>query len=432
MVERVRQAFRWGLRHGMMRQVVLRKAREGDVGARLMADPLVREDPYPSYERLRAKGRLVVGGFLPTSVDHEVCTTVLRSPDFGTDMRSVAGMTAPVRLALRAATRIARGGPLTPSEPPSMLAVDPPDHTRYRKLVTRAFSARAVAALRGRVEEIAEELLDGMAGRDGAVDLVAEYASLLPVTVIAEMLGAPVGMRRQFLAWGAGAAAAIDAGLSYGDYRRAERDLAALQTWMEAHLERVRRSPGADILSTLVGVRDEGRGLADDELTSIAILLLAAGFETTVNLLGNGAALLVRHPDQLALLQEGSASWATAAEEVLRYDSPVQRTARVAMREVEVAGERIREGQLVILALAGANRDPAVFAEPDRFDVTRANADRHLAFSSGIHYCLGAQLARLEGEVGLRALFRRFPDLALAGVPHRRPTRLLRGTTRCP
>lgn len=426
-----RQVLRWGLRHGVMRGFLLRRARTGDVGARLMLDPALREDPYPSYERLRAQGRVVDTGLAPTSVDHAVCTAVLRSPDFGSGARSPSNLPAPLRLA----TSLAAGGPLDAAEPPSMLAADPPAHTRYRKLVTRAFSARRIAELRGRVTEVAEELLDGMAAKaaaGGPVDLVADYASLLPATIIAEMLGAPVAMRREFLRWGAGAAQSLDPGLTLRDYRRAQRDQAALQDWMAGHLDRIRRSPGDDLLSALVAVHDEGgvdqrRGLSDDELLSIASLVLAAGFETTVNLLGNGAALLMDHPDQLAALREGRASWATATDEVLRFDSPVQRTGRMALRDTEVAGERFARGQLVVLILAGANRDPAVFADPQRFDVMRTDADRHVAFSQGIHYCLGAGLARAEGEIGLRALFTRFPDLALAGPPRRRETRLLRG-----
>ncbi len=421
-----RQVVRWGLRHGLVRRVLHRRARAGDVGSRIMIDPTVRDDPYPWYERIRGGGRVVATGLAPTTVDHALCTAILRSPDFGTAARAPSRLPLPVRLAMRAA----QGGPLNPTEPPSMLAVDPPDHTRYRRLVTRAFSARAVAALRTRVEEVAEELLDAMAAkaaRGEAVDLVADYASLLPATVIAEMLGAPVAMREQFLEWGEGAAVALDPGLPLRDFRRGERDIAALHAWMLGHFARIRRSPGDDILSALVAVHDEGQGLSQDELSSIAMLLLAAGFETTVNLLGNGAALLVAHPDQLALLREDTVSWAAAVDEVLRFDPPVQRTARVAQRDAEVGGERFRAGQFVILALGGANRDPAVFADPQRFDVTRTDADRHLSFSSGIHYCLGAQLARMEGEIGLRALFRRFPDLAHAGPPRRRSTRLLRG-----
>ena len=426
------QFVRWGMRHGLMRRFLVHRARAGDIGARLMIDPALRDDPYPYYEQLRAQGRTVLTGLALNSVDHAVCTAVLRSPDLGTGLRAPSELPLPVRMAMR----VARGGPLNPAEPPSMVSVDPPDHTRYRKLVTRAFSAKAIAALRGRVAEIADELLEEMAAKAGAtgtVDLVADYASLLPATVIAEMLGAPVSMRRQFLQWGAGVALALDPGLTYRDFRRAERDLFALQRWMVGHFDRIRRSPGDDILSALVAVHDEGgqrsmqHRLSDDELTSIAMLLLAAGFETTVNLLGNGAALLVKHPDQLAALRAGTASWATATDEVLRFDPPVQRTARLAHRDTEVLGERIRDGQLVVLILAGANRDPAVFADPQRFDVTRCDADRHVAFSQGIHYCLGAGLARMEGEIGLRALFERFPGLSLAAPPHRRPTRLLRG-----
>jgi cytochrome P450 len=336
-------------------------------------------------------------------------------------MERLAG---PVRLAAKFGGRPVLG----PIEPPSMLVVDPPVHTRYRKLVTRAFSARAVAALRTRVEHIAEELLDELApAGDGTVDLVAHYASLLPATVIAEMLGAPVGMRRQFLDWGAGASLSLDIGLSYRDFRRSEHDLAALHQWMLGHFAQIRRAPRDDILSALVAAHDEGGQLSTDELSSIAMLLLAAGFETTVNLLGNGTVLLARHPDQLDLLRAQPAGWANAVDEILRYDSPVQRTGRVALRDTEVAGHQVRAGSLIILLLGGANRDPAVFPDPDRLDVQRAEAGEHVAFSSGVHYCLGAALARMEGEIGLQALFRRFPDLALAGPPHRRPTRVLRG-----
>ena len=184
------QFLRWGLRHGLMRRFLVHRARAGDIGARLMIDPALRDDPYPHYEQVRSRGRTVLTGLALNSVDHEVCMAVLRSPDFGTGVRAPSELPLPVRMAMR----VARGGPLNPAEPPSMLSVDPPDHTRYRKLVTRAFSAKAIAALRGRVTEIADELLDEMAAKaaaTGTVDLVADYASLLPATVIAEMLGAP-------------------------------------------------------------------------------------------------------------------------------------------------------------------------------------------------------------------------------------------------
>ena len=420
----LRRRIRWVIRHGLVRRTVRRQMRAGDLGSRLMIDPAIREDPFPYYDELHAQGRFVRTGLALISAHHDVCLAVLRSPDFGQmRLNEVPGV---IRLGMKLGGRPV----LAPIEPPSMLAVDPPEHTRYRRLVTRAFSARAIAAMRPRVEEIAEELLDEIAQSTpggSMVDLVARYASLLPATVIAEMLGAPVAMRRQFLDWGAGAALSLDVGLSYRDFRRSELDITALHRWMLGHFARVRRAPRDDVLSALVSAHDREEQLTLDELSSIAMLLLAAGFETTVNLLGNGAVLLMRHPDQLDVLRAQPQRWAGAVEEILRYESPVQRTGRLALRDTEVAGRPVTAGSFIVLLLGAANRDPAVFPDPHRFDVKRPEADHNLAFSSGIHYCIGAALARLEGEVGLRALFRRFPDLALADAPHRRPTRVLRG-----
>jgi cytochrome P450 len=427
-----RRAVRWGLRHGLVRRALAKRRDEGDITARLMLDADFVADPFPHYATIRATGRVVDNGVVLNTAHHDLCTAILRSPDFGV----VGGPSGRAPAALRYAVAVGGRGPLGPVEPPSMLATDPPDHTRYRKLVTRAFSAKAVAALRSRTEEIATELLDGMTAKGArtgsTADLIEDYASVLPATVIAEMLGAPVEMRRQFLHWGEGAALSLDAGLTYSQFRRSERAIEALQEWMRGHFTHLRRHPGDNILSALVHAHDDGERLSEDELTSIAMLLLAAGFETTVNLIGNGVGLLTAHPEQLALLRADPQRWPRAVEEVLRFDSPVQRTGRVAHRDTEVAGERFRTDQVIVVLLGGANRDPAVFADPDRFDVTRENAGDHLAFSSGAHFCLGAALARMEGEVGLRALFDRFPDLALSGPPHRRPTRVLRGYARMP
>jgi cytochrome P450 len=424
-MEGARRALRWGLRHGMFRQVVKRRAARGDDTTRFLVDPVMAAAPYSFYDELRSRGRLVDNGMVLSTCHHDISTAVLRSPDFGV----AGGPDERVPALLRVANRVAGRGPLGPGDKPSMLASDPPDHTRYRKLVTRAFSARVVAALRSRTEQVAAELLDAMAAKGPDADVVRDYAAPLPATVIAEMLGAPAEMREQFLAWGAGGALSLDAGLGYRDYVRAEKDIAALQDWMAGHFARLRSTPDRDdtILSSLLKARDDDGRLSEDELLSIAMLLLAAGFETTVNLIGNGAVLLTEHRDQLARLVAEPEHWPTAVDEVLRIESPVQRTGRLALRDTEVVGERVRGGQFVIIMIGGANRDPAAFPEPARFDVTRANADEHLAFSSGIHYCLGAGLARMEGEVALRALFERFPDLRPAGAPHRRPTRTLRG-----
>ncbi len=424
----MRQRIRWAVRHGLISRAMARGARNGDVTSLLMTDPAFVDDPFPHYETIRSQGVLVDNGTVFNTVSHAATTAVLRSPDFG--VVGGPGGRAPrlLRLALAAGGR----GPVGPVEPPSMLAVNAPDHTRYRKLVSRAFTAKAVAALRTRTEEIAAGLLDELASRGPRADLIDDYAALLPATVITEMLGAPVEMRRKFLEWGEGGALSLDAGLAFADFRRSEAGLAALQEWMEGHLEKLRRHPGEDILSRLVHADEDGARLSGPELVATANLVLAAGFETTVNLIGNGAALLTAHRDQLARLAADPALWPTAVDEVLRYDSPVQRTGRIAQRDTEVEGTPVAAGRIVVTLLGGANRDPAVFADPQAFDVGRPDANQHVAFSSGIHYCLGAALARMEGEVGLRALFDRFPDLALAGPPRRRQTRVLRGYSAMP
>lgn len=421
----VRDTIRWAATHGLMRVAIRRQARRGNPDAALLLDPDLQGDPFAHYERLREQRPFARGAFSRVSVHHDVCTEVLRSDDFGVADRDAA-MPPAVRLALRLAGPPPYPGPI---DPPSMLAVDAPDHTRYRRLVTRAFTARRVAALRGRTEEIAAELLDSLEPPDGApVDLVARYASLLPVTVISEMLGVPTTMREQFLAWGDGAAASLDLGLPRDRWSLVQTNVAALHGWMSRHLRRLRADPGDDLLSQLVTVADDdGTGLTEHELVSTALLVLAAGFETTVNLVANGTRLLFDHPDQRDRLAADPSLWSTAVDEVLRMESPVSRTARRARRDTEVAGREVPEGALVVTVLAGANRDPDVFTDPNVFDVGRPNAREHVAFSSGIHYCLGAALARMEGEVALRALFERYPDLAPAGAAPRRPTRILRG-----
>ena len=336
----VRRLVRWGLRHGVPRAVMARRARAGDLGARIMFDTAVRAEPFPFYEQLRARGRLVDAGVTRCSVDHGLCSAVLRSPDFGSPVPTEGLLPLPVRLARRVAGR----GSLSAAEPPSMLVADPPEHTRYRRLVTRAFSARAVAALRARTEEIAEELLDAMAARGPRVDLVRDYAVLLPLTVIAEVLGAPRSMREQFLGWSADTIPLIDFGIPYRDFRRGELAIDALHAWTLQHFEVLRRDPGDNILSTLVAARDGSDGLTDDELSSMAMLLLEAGFETTVNLIGNGVALLTRNPDQLDALRDAPAT---------------------------LAG---RGGRGAALRLAGPAHGPA--GSPDRRDRRRTRAGR--------------------------------------------------------
>jgi cytochrome P450 len=281
-----------------------------------------------------------------------------------------------------------------------------------------------------RVTGVAERLLDGLAD-EPAFDVVERYAAQLPIAVIADLLGIPDDERGLVLEWGNHAAVTLDPGLSWQQYRTASAALRDMHTWFAGHLDRLRSDPGDDLMSGLL--LDEGADqLTDIEVHAIGLLVLGAGFETTVNLIGNAVALLDQHPDQLRTLVAAPEGWANAVEEVLRFESPVQLTMRGALRDTEVAGEPVNAGEAVLVYLSAANRDPAVFEDPGRFDVTRPNADANISFSAGIHYCLGASLARLEATVGLRLLYERFPDLRVSGTPVRRGTRVLRGYERLP
>jgi cytochrome P450 len=418
---------RWAVQSLGPAMMLRRSARAGELGPRLATDRSLWDDPFPAYDELRAQGDLVPGRVVYATASHAVASEVLRSPIFRVGINS-DGLPPLARRLLALSVDERHPGP---AEPPSMLAVDPPQHTRYRRLVSKVFTARAVAALEPRVEEIADELLDRMS-RQRSVDLVEHFAAPLPVRIIAEILGVPPSMHQQMLEWGNAAAVTLDPALRYRSFRKAAVALREMHTWLATHLDELRRNPGDDLLSKLATVDDEGERLDDVELRATALLVTGAGFETTVNLIGNGVAALLANPSQLDVLRSDPSCWDNAADEVLRYDSPVQVTVRFAAEETEVAGHRVPRGQFVTLMLGGANRDPAVFADPHRFDVRRDNARDHLGFSAGIHFCLGASLARLEGSVALRMLFDRFPDLALAGTPVRRPLRVLRGFEHMP
>jgi cytochrome P450 len=422
-----RTVVRWGVRHGLPAAYLRRNARQGDPMARLLREPAVRDEPYALYEQLRARGPVSVGGLGLMTPSHAVASEVLRSEDFGVGWDRLA---APwlVRWALQFGDELDATGV---AEPPSMLVVDPPEHTRFRRLVSRSFTPRATAAFEPSVQKTADALLDALESRAGAVDLVETYAAQLPVLVIADLLGVPTERREDFLRWGAAAAATLDPGLPFRRYVAAEQALRAMHAFLRQHFARLRVDPGDDLVSTLVHLPAE-EALTERELHATVMLLLGAGFETTVNLLGNAVVLLDRHRDQWDALLADPSGWPNAVEEVLRHDSPVQLTGRTARAEVEVAGRRVHPGTRITVLLAAANRDPDVFPGPARFDVTRENARDHLAFSAGVHYCVGAGLARLEAIVGLRALAERFPRLRVTGRPVRRDLRTLRGFEHLP
>lgn len=426
----VRQRLHWLAQHGFVRAVAVIGARRGEPQARLIADPAVRADPIPFYDEVRARGRLIAGPASYLTVDHAVAHEVLRSDDF-----RVVALGSEIPGPLSWLERRTRDSLVHPLRPPSLLAVDPPEHTRYRKTVSSMFTPKAVAALRDRVQHTANALLDGLAADSGVVDVVPRYCSQLPVTVISDILGVPERDRARVLEFGELAAPSLDFGLSWRQYRRVQRGIAGFNDWLTEHLNQLRRSPGGDAMSELIRAAESGDAdarLDERELQAVAGLVLAAGFETTVNLLGNGIAMLLDAPGHLGTLRQFPRLWPNAVEEILRLDSPVQLTARVAGVDTEVAGVTISRGELVVIALAAANRDPAVFPDPHRFDIEREGANRHLAFSSGRHYCLGAALARAEGEVGLRTFFDRFPDARAAGAGSRRDTQVLRGWSRLP
>ncbi|MDQ0382016.1 cytochrome P450 [Amycolatopsis thermophila] len=423
----VKPIVRWGIGHALPRTALRAAARRGDLQARLVAQAAVSPTAALTglFDEIRAHGPLYKGSFAYVTTSHAAVREVLTSNDFRAGVGAAAdGVLA--RLSEWSATDV-----LHPIAPPSLLATEPPDHTRYRKLVTRVFTVRAVENLRERTEQIARDLLDRL-DPSRPVDLVATYCALLPVTVIAEILGVPPEQRQRVLELGTAAAPSLDLGLPWRRFREVESALAAFDAWLARHLDHLRAHPGDNLLSQLVAAREDGVGLTDLELRATAGLVLAAGFETTVNLLGNGITLLHDHPDQLAALREDPSLWPNAVDEILRVDPPVLLTGRTCLRDTEVGGVRVREGAVVTTILAGANRDPAVFAEPSRFDVRRANAREHISFSAGRHYCLGAALARMEGEVGLRTLFERHPELRLLPGATRRDTRILRGFEHLP
>ena len=429
--EYLRHRIRWLALHGVIRALSkIGARRDGDPQARLIADPEVRADPAAFADELRDRGPVIRCRAVLMTVDHQVANEMLRSEDFRVSSLG-AGLPAP----LRWINRKTHPGLLHPIEPPSLLSIEPPDHTRCRKLVSSVFTPRAVAALRESVQQTADQLLDDLDGESGEVDVVARYCSQLPVAVISDILGVPERDRQQILHFGELGAPSLDIGLSWPQYMQVHHGIVGFNNWLGDHLDQLRRNPGDDFMSQLIQASQaaaEGARLSDRELQATAGLVLAAGFETTVNLLGNGIRMLLDHPEHLETLAARPELWPNAVEEILRLDSPVQMSARFAATDIEVAGTKIQRGELVVIYLAGANRDPKVFDDPHRFDIERANAGKHLSFSGGRHFCLGAALARTEGEVGLRTFFERYPAARLAGEGSRRDTRVLRGWSTLP
>jgi cytochrome P450 len=292
----------------------------------------------------------------------------------------------------------------------NLLGMDGEDHRRVRQLVTKAFTPRMVEQLRPRIQAIADELLDGVESR-GSMELVDEYAFPLPITVIAELLGIPVADRDRFREW---SNTFVLPPMTPELQEQFVRHTDEFVAYLDELFEKRRTAPTDDLLSALVQAEDAGERLTENELYSMAILLIVAGHETTVSLITNAVLALLSNPDQLSALRRDPSLMQSAVEELLRYDSPVERPiTRLAATDVELGGQTIRRGELVIAVIGSANRDPAQFADADTLDLDRAD-NKHVGFGRGPHYCLGAPLARLEAEIALTALFERLPTLRLA------------------
>ena len=382
-----------------------------DQMARLQLRP-GRDDPYAIYERMRAAGPLVptrLGNWATTS--HRVCNAVLRDRRFG--------------------VRPLGGGQDVGAEESNMsfLSMNPPDHTRLRRLARPAFSPRAVSTYHDRIERTVTALLDRAAAA-GTFDLVSAFAAPLPIAVITDLLGIPDADTEAFSRYGRVIGSALGGVRSLRHARELQANLVKLRTLFTDLFELRRREPGDDVISLLVAA--EGDQIKPAEMMPMCVLLLVAGFETTVNLIGNAVLALLDHPEQWDALRADPMLAPRAVEEVLRYDPPVQRTVRVALEPVELVGRTVRKGQLVSTLIGAANRDPEVYDRPAVFDIARRPGVDHLAFSSGIHYCVGQPLASLEATVALRVLAERMPNLRRVGPVKRRNATIIRGPIHIP
>jgi len=369
-------------------------------------DPAFRANPYPVLARLRAREPvhyddvikrwvLTRGGDVESLLRDRTMAKDGRKANEGTYMRLIA------------------------SSPEGrdfgILLLDPPEHTRLRSLVSKAFTPRAVERLAPRIREIIDELLAAVAGRD-CFDLIEALAGPLPVIVIAEMLGIDPTDRADFKRWSEATAMGFNPMLTDDQRAALARQNAELDAYLERVIAERRARPGSDLVSALIAVEEAGHQLSDGEIVTMCVLLLAAGNVTTTDLIGNGVWTLLRHPDELRKLRQDPSLIDNAVEEILRFESPVVETARIATEDMAVGGCPIRRGESVLLSLAAANRDADVCPEPDRFDVTRPNV-QHYSFGAGVHFCLGAPLARLEARLAIAALLERFPNLRLADEP---------------
>ncbi len=393
--------------------------------------PDVLRNPHPTLARLRDEApiyhlrHMELGSYPWLVTRYDDAISLLNDERFTKDFVKVAaygdGRRSEPDYQMQAAAAINR----------HMLTLDPPDHTRLRNLIHKAFTPRMIRELEGRIREITNELIDGMVAK-GEADFITDFAFQLPVTVIAELLGIPREDRDRFRYW---SQTIIMGGTSGANLDAVGAAAIEFIMYFHEQFDARREQPKDDLITGLVQVEEAGEKLDQQELISMVFLLLVAGHETTVNLLGNGMLALLQHPEQMTQLREHPELMKTAVDELLRYDGPVGvSTMRWATEDVEYYGETIKKGEMVVASLLGANRDPSVFANPNDLDLGRT-PNKHIAFGNGIHYCVGAPLARMEGAVAFEVLLKRLPNLALtvdADELEWNPTVLLHGMKRMP
>ena len=385
-------------------------------------DPEFLADPYPTYHRLRDEDPVHHSPLdFWVLTRYEDVVAVLRDPRF-------------IKEPLVSVVAARFGVTVPPGVGLSMLDRDPPDHTRLRSLVSKAFTPRVVEGLRPRIQKIVDDLIT-RAEAVGRMDLIEEFAYPIPVNVICEMLGVPIEDHERFKGWSLDIARGLDSVWLPPESEIPKRSGAArhaIGDYMRGLIAERRASPRGDLLSALIAAEEAGDKLSEDELIATCILLLIAGHETTVNLIGNGTLALLRHPEELRRLRETPGLITSAVEELLRYDGPVQRTARITSTEVTIGGRTIGKGEMVMPFIGAADRDPSQFTGPDRLDLGRTD-NRHIAFGWGIHFCLGAPLARVEGQIAIDTLVRRLPRLTLVDdEPEYRQSLTLRGLKALP
>jgi cytochrome P450 len=368
-------------------------------------DPRLRSDPYAVYRQLREEAPVYWSEIMQVWVltrYNDVLSVLRDQSRFSSDRRLATNQFVQQLEEFRQAS-----GPV--GRTPTMLSLDPPAHTRMRNLVNKAFTPRVVERIRPHIHEIADELIDALP-EPGRIDVVTDLAIPLPVIVIAEVLGVPREDRTRFKAWSSDIAGTLAGPFQPQDVLdRAQKSSLELADYFREQIDLRRREPREDLLSALVQAEEQGDLLSEDELLATCVLLLVAGNETTTNLIGNGMLALLQNPDQRRELQADPALIPAAVEEMLRYDGPAQMTSRIATEDMELRGQQVEKGQVLLAILGAANHDPEQFADADSFDVRRQN-NRHLAFGYGIHYCIGAPLALAEAQVAFETLLRRFPE----------------------